>query len=87
MLALPLLYWQWVARVRDWTGRTATRPCDEAAYYRRPAGFLDASMASPFRIDIPFTANHWESTLGRAARPAGARMGAPGGPPAQPALL
>jgi hypothetical protein len=60
-LALPLLYWQWNAPVRDWI-RAHGDPSIEAAYYRPLLGFLDGRPAgAPFRIEIPFTANHWES--------------------------
>jgi hypothetical protein len=60
-LALPLLYWQWNAPVRDWV-RAHGDPSITAAYYRPLLGFLDANAhAAPFRVEIPFTANHWES--------------------------
>lgn len=60
-LALPLLYWQWNAPVRDWI-RAHGDPAIEASYYRPLLGFLDTQRGSdPFRIEIPFTANHWES--------------------------
>ena len=61
-LALPLLYWQWNAPVRDWV-RAHGDPSIEAAYYAPLLGFLNgAADGTPFRIEIPFTANHWEST-------------------------
>jgi hypothetical protein len=60
-LALPLLYWQWNAPVRDWI-RAHGDPSIEAAYYRPLLTFLDGSANGvPMRIEIPFTANHWES--------------------------
>jgi hypothetical protein len=60
-LALPLLYWQWNAPVRDWI-RAHGDPAIEASYYRPLLGFLDTQRgADPFRVEIPFTANHWES--------------------------
>ena len=60
-LALPLLYWQWNAPVRDWI-RAHGDPSIEAAYYKPLLGFLDANAAgAPFRIEIPVTANPWES--------------------------
>ena len=60
-LALPLLYWQWNAPVRDWI-RAHGDPSIEAAYYRPLLTFLDGhGSGDPTRIEIPFTANHWES--------------------------
>ena len=60
-LAIPLLYWQWNAPVRDWI-RAHDDPSIEASYYRPLLRFLDANSAGgPFRIEIPFTANHWEA--------------------------
>ncbi|MDX6655781.1 MAG: hypothetical protein QOH62_574, partial [Solirubrobacteraceae bacterium] len=60
-LALPLLYWQWNAPVRDWI-RAHGDPAIEASYYRPLLSFLDTHRgAEPFRIEIPFTANHWEA--------------------------
>jgi hypothetical protein len=61
LLAIPLLYWQWNAPVRDWI-RAHGDPSIHAAYYRPLLTFLDANRSgAPFRIEIPFTANHWES--------------------------
>src|SRR3954452_16094981 len=60
-LALPLLYWQWNAPVRDWI-RAHGDPSIDASYYKPLLSFLDANAGgAPFRIEIPFTANHWES--------------------------
>jgi hypothetical protein len=60
-LALPLLYWQWNAPVRDWV-RAHGDPAIEASYYRPLLGFLATQRGpDPFRVEIPFTANHWES--------------------------
>jgi hypothetical protein len=60
-LAIPLLYWQWNAPVRDWI-RAHGDPSIEASYYRPLLGYLDAHGGSaPYRIEIPFTANHWEA--------------------------
>jgi hypothetical protein len=61
-LAVPLLYWQWNAPVRDWI-RAHGDPSVEASYYRPLLRFLGANSAGqPYRIEIPFTANHWEAT-------------------------
>jgi hypothetical protein len=60
-LALPLLYWQWNAPVRD-SVRAHDDPAIAASYYRPLLAFLDTRRGGdPFRIEIPFTANHWES--------------------------
>jgi hypothetical protein len=62
VLAVPLLYWQWNAPVRDWI-RAHDDPSIAASYYRPLLAFLDTQRdGKPFRIEIPFTANHWEST-------------------------
>jgi hypothetical protein len=60
LLALPLVYWQWVAPVDD-----AARANDDASvherYYDGLLGFLGTREGGPFRLEIPFTDNHWES--------------------------
>jgi hypothetical protein len=62
-LAIPLLYWQWTAPVRDWV-RGSGDPSVHAAYYTGVLGYLardpDAA-ARTFRVEVPFTTNHWES--------------------------
>ncbi|HEX6745406.1 MAG TPA: hypothetical protein VF087_14360 [Solirubrobacteraceae bacterium] len=60
LLALPLLYWQWVAPVDDWA-RAAGDPSVHERYYAGLLGFLGAQRGGPFRVEIPFTDNHWES--------------------------
>jgi hypothetical protein len=62
-LAIPLLYWQWSAPVRDWV-RGSGDPSVHAAYYDGVLGFLERdpdAAARTFRVEVPFTANHWES--------------------------
>jgi hypothetical protein len=58
--ALPLLYLQWQAPVRD--VRTAN---DDAAvttaYYQPVISYLSRQGGPPFRIEMPFTVFHWES--------------------------
>lgn len=59
-LALPLVYVQWHAPVRD----VANAPWDQsqaAAYYRPLLSFLGRQQGPPFRVEIPFTAFHWEA--------------------------
>jgi hypothetical protein len=60
LLALPLLYWQWVAPVDDWA-RSAGDPSVHARYYTGLLSFLSGRDGPPFRVEIPFTDNHWES--------------------------
>jgi hypothetical protein len=60
LLALPLLYWQWVAPVDDWA-RAAGDPSVHERYYDGLLAFLGAQRGGPFRMEIPFTDNHWES--------------------------
>src|SRR5437588_575966 len=56
--AIPLLYLQWHAPVRDVT--TAGGPAMTTAYYRPLLSFLERQPGSPFRVEIPFTKYHWE---------------------------
>jgi hypothetical protein len=58
-LAPALVYWQWTTPVDDWR-RAAADPSVHAAYYRGLLGVLER-RPGPFRIEIPFTDNHWES--------------------------
>jgi hypothetical protein len=62
MVAVPLVYWMAYPAVRDWA-RAAEDPSLHASYYapllselaRRDIG------QPPARVEIPFTAGHWES--------------------------
>ncbi len=60
LLALPLLYWQWVAPADDWL-RADDDASIHARYYDGLLGFLGTQRGGPFRVEIPFTDNHWES--------------------------
>ncbi len=62
LLALPLLYWQWNAPVRDWT-RASGDPSIEAGYYTGVRGYLRAQQRArgPLRVEIPFTRIHWDA--------------------------
>jgi hypothetical protein len=61
LLAVPLLYWQWVAAVDDWARSSGDASVHER-YYAGMLGFLESqSRGGPFRVEIPFTDNHWES--------------------------
>ena len=58
-LALPLAYWQWYPAVRD-VVRSAGDPSTAAAYHAPLVRFLQDRRGT-FRVEIPFTANHWEA--------------------------
>jgi hypothetical protein len=60
VLAIPLLYLQVQAPVRDVAGAQGD-PATTAAYYRPLLDFLARQSGPPFRIEIPFTADHWEA--------------------------
>jgi hypothetical protein len=58
--ALPLVYLQWQAPVRD-VNRSANDPSVSASYYRPLLTFLARQPGPPFRVEIPFTKFHWET--------------------------
>jgi hypothetical protein len=58
-VAVPLLYLQWHAPVRDVTNSGG--PAMTSAYYRPLLSFLARQGGPPFRIEIPFTKYHWEA--------------------------
>jgi hypothetical protein len=57
---LPLLYVGWQAAVAD-VAATAGDPSTTAAYYQPLLTYLREQSGPPFRIEIPFTASHWEA--------------------------
>lgn len=60
---LPLLYWQWVAPVRDLTDAVG-EPSVEEAYYEPLLAELDARASDePFRVHVPPTRNRWEANF------------------------
>ncbi len=61
-VAALLLAWQWEAPVNDLL-LLRNDPSVHAAYYRPVVRFLDRQGPDPFRIEVPTTANHWESTF------------------------
>lgn len=68
LAALPLLYLQTQGAVRDVT-QAQTDPSTTAAYYQPLLTFLTEQPGPPFRIEIPFTRDHWEAyELERAGR-------------------
>jgi hypothetical protein len=58
-LALPLGYWQAYPAVRD-VVRASGDPSTAAAYHAPLVRWLERRPGS-FRVEIPFTANHWEA--------------------------
>ena len=61
-VALPLVYIQWQAPVRDI--RTADDNAEvTAAYFQPLVSYLSRQSDQPFRIEIPFTLFHWEAYL------------------------
>ena len=57
--AVPLLYLQWHAPVRDVSN--AGGEAMTSAYYQPLLSFLNRQGGPPFRIEIPFTKFHWEA--------------------------
>jgi hypothetical protein len=60
LLVLPLVYWQWTSPVDDWR-QAGPDPSVHASYYGGLLRFLTSRPGEPFRVEIPFTDNHWES--------------------------
>jgi hypothetical protein len=60
VVALPLLWFQWQAPIRD-VRTSAGDPSVSAAYYQPLLAFLDRQHGPPFRVEIPFTRFHWEA--------------------------
>jgi hypothetical protein len=63
LVALPLLYLEWQAPVRDLVTASGD-PSVSTGYYQPLLGFLErqAGAAGPtFRVEIPFTRFHWEA--------------------------
>jgi hypothetical protein len=58
-VALPLLYLQWQAPVRDVRAATGN-PAVSDAYYQPLISYL-SRQPGPFRIEVPFTPFHWEA--------------------------
>jgi hypothetical protein len=58
--ALPLLWFQWQAPIRD-VRTSANDPSVLVSYYRSLLSFLGRQSGPPFRVEIPFTKFHWET--------------------------
>lgn len=59
LVALPLAYWSLYPAVRDVVRVTQDRSA-EPRYHEPLLEFLDAQPGT-FRVEVPFTANHWET--------------------------
>ncbi len=60
-VALPLLYWQWVAPVRD-VSDAAGDPSVHSSYYQPLIAQLERRTSGrPARVEIPPTRNRWEA--------------------------
>jgi hypothetical protein len=60
-VALPLLYWQWVAPVRD-VSKAAGDPSVHSSYYEPLIAELERRTGGrPARVEIPPTRNRWEA--------------------------
>ncbi|MEA2373207.1 MAG: hypothetical protein QOH12_3601 [Solirubrobacteraceae bacterium] len=60
LLVVPLAYLQLQAPVRDLVVGIAD-PSTSAAYYAPLERFLAAAPGPPFRVEVPFTREHWEA--------------------------
>jgi hypothetical protein len=60
VLAVPLLYIQWQAPIRD-VSTSVGDPSASASYWRPLLSFLGRQPGPPFRIEIPFTQFHYEA--------------------------
>jgi hypothetical protein len=61
VLALPLLYWQWVAPIRD-VSEAAGDPSVHSSYYQPLLAQLQRrTRGRPVRVEIPPTRNRWEA--------------------------
>jgi hypothetical protein len=61
LVAVPLLYWQWVGSARDLADAVGD-PSTERGYYQPLLTELDRLTFGPVRIEIPPTRNRWEAT-------------------------
>ena len=70
LLFVPLLYWQWLAPVRS-VIRGSGEPSSRLAYHQPLLDELGRRTAAegPFRTEIPFTADHWETRYVALRRP------------------
>jgi hypothetical protein len=86
LIAPALLWWQWVTPVDDWA-RAAGDPTVQERSYDGLVAFLERQGGPPFRVEVPFTDNHWESAWLGSAVPLARGLAAPARPARQPAVL
>jgi hypothetical protein len=60
LIAPALLWWQWVTPLDDWA-QAAGDPTVQERSYAGLVAFLERQEGPPFRVEVPFTDNHWES--------------------------
>jgi hypothetical protein len=60
LIAPALVYWQCMTPIDDWA-RASTDPSVQASYSAGLVRFLESRPGPPFRVEIPFTDNHWET--------------------------
>jgi hypothetical protein len=60
LVALPLLYLNWQAPIRDLVTASGN-PSVTTGYYQPLLTFLERQPGPPFRVEIPFTRFHWET--------------------------
>ena len=60
LVAVPLLYLEWQAPVRDLVIASGD-PSASTGYYSPLLRFLEHQSGPPFRVEIPFTRFHWEA--------------------------
>ena len=60
LVAVPLLYWQWVAPTRDYVDQRGD-PAVESSFYQPLLAELGRVVHGPVRIEIPPTHDRWES--------------------------
>jgi hypothetical protein len=61
LIALPLVYWQWVAPVRDVSNASGDPSVHEAYYQPLLAELERRARGVPVRIEIPPSLNRWEA--------------------------
>jgi hypothetical protein len=60
LVTLPLLYWQWVAPIRDLSDALGD-PSVHASYFTPLISELDRLTTDPVRVEVPATRDRWES--------------------------
>ncbi len=61
LVSIPLLYWQWVAPVRDFVDQAGDPATDRSYYQPLVAELGRVTHGQPVRIEIPPTQDRWEA--------------------------